>query len=84
MINFVDMLSKLINALGIGGIIMLILITFGVQINSLVVVNIAIIVLSNIAKLNFSAIFSCALLISSPIINFLEILMGNICKVLAL
>lgn len=43
MINFVDMLSKLINALGIGGFIMLILITFGVQINSLVVVNIAII-----------------------------------------
>ena len=43
MINFVDMLSKLINTLGIGGFIMLILITFGVQINSLVVVNIAII-----------------------------------------
>ena len=43
MINFVDMLSKLINALGTGGFIMLILITFGVQINSLVVVNIAII-----------------------------------------
>ena len=43
MINFLDMLSKLINALGIGGFIMLILITFGVQINSLVVVNIAII-----------------------------------------
>lgn len=43
MINFVDMLSKLINALGIGGFIMFILITFGVQINSLVVVNIAII-----------------------------------------
>lgn len=43
MINFVDMLSKLINALGIGGFIMFILVTFGVQINSLVVVNIAII-----------------------------------------
>ena len=43
MINFVDMLSKLINALGIGGFIMLILITFGVQINSLIVINIAII-----------------------------------------
>lgn len=43
MINFVDMLSKLINALGIGGFIMLVLITFGVQINSLIVINIAII-----------------------------------------
>ena len=43
MINFVDMLSKLINALGIGGFIMFILITFGVQINSLIVINIAII-----------------------------------------
>lgn len=43
MINFVDMLSKLINALGIGGFIMFILVTFSVQINSLVVVNIAII-----------------------------------------
>lgn len=43
MINFVDMLSKLINALGIGGFIMFMLVTFGVQINSLVVVNIAII-----------------------------------------
>ena len=43
MVNFVDMLSKLINALGIGGFIMLILITFGVQINSLIVINIAII-----------------------------------------
>ena len=43
MINFLDMLSKLINALGIGGFIMLILITFGVQINSLIVINIAII-----------------------------------------
>ena len=42
-VNFVDMLSKLINALGIGGLIMLILITFGVQINSLIVINIAII-----------------------------------------
>ena len=42
MINFVDMLSKLINALGIGGFIMFILITFGVQINSLIVINIAI------------------------------------------
>ena len=43
MINFVDMLSKLINALGIGGFIMFILVTFGVQINSLIVINIAII-----------------------------------------
>ena len=43
MINFLDMLSKLINALWIGCFIMLILITFGVQINSLIVINIAII-----------------------------------------
>ena len=43
MINFVDMLSKLINALGIGGFIMFILVTFSVQINSLIVINIAII-----------------------------------------
>ena len=43
MINFVDMLSKLINALGIGGFIMFVLVTFGVQINSLIVINIAII-----------------------------------------